>query len=329
MSTMHMQGSSVFKHLLAQMSSDAQTLCLNDKQLQPQRVAQPASSFLVWRASPAGCTVKQGTIALPKDNILLVAGHGAHFRDATFSGGVLMCAGPDFSGTFTDCVFDDCTLYAVHNACLALRRCRFIRGASAFVASGSDTTAHLSGCLFHTCRAGLIADRSATVGVTGSGFINNETSIIFNDPGTHAEGERSTAQSMAGVADPLAAAVPGQAAKARHLNCHLSVVNSAVHACGRAAVEGVQTSALESRRAVIVEQQSRAAICEVNIGTLTRTVPGATGCRGADSDGLGVSVRGAMALRGPWCRCCGAACTRPARWRRRGPRWRQGGGAAV
>ena len=41
---------------------------------------------LVLRAWPAGCTVSGGTIQLPRSAVLLLTGHGAHFRGTTFSG---------------------------------------------------------------------------------------------------------------------------------------------------------------------------------------------------------------------------------------------------
>eukprot|EP00892_Ulva_mutabilis_P000210 jgi/Ulvmu1/1018/UM104_0003.1 len=149
----------------------------------------PAASFLVWRATPAGCTVQQGTITLPKDGILLLAGHGAHFTGTTFSGGFLMCAGADLNGRFQHCTFCQCTLYAVHGACVHLHACTFDRGVPAVVASGAATAANFTSCVFHACQAAVVADRGANVAMRGCSIIGSTSAVVVNDPGSHAEVE--------------------------------------------------------------------------------------------------------------------------------------------
>lgn len=46
--------------------------------------------FIVWKASSFGCQVSGGTISLLPDCVLLLNGRGAHFRDTTFSGVMLL-----------------------------------------------------------------------------------------------------------------------------------------------------------------------------------------------------------------------------------------------
>lgn len=103
------------------------------------------------------CRRLAGQAALPRFYIDRHAWHGA--------GGVLMCAGPDFSGTFDACTFDQCTLYAVHGAHVGLHYCLFERCAPAVVATGAATAAHFTGCFFKNCQTGPIADH-----VPASGF---------------------------------------------------------------------------------------------------------------------------------------------------------------
>ena len=80
------QGDLQFEQLVTQMSGMALHIDLEGKHLKPQRHSNLASSFLVWRSAPSGCTVQSGTIALPSHGLMLLSGYGAHFKDVTFTG---------------------------------------------------------------------------------------------------------------------------------------------------------------------------------------------------------------------------------------------------
>eukprot|EP00892_Ulva_mutabilis_P008806 jgi/Ulvmu1/6298/UM029_0005.1 len=83
----------IFEQLLARMSAGAQHVHLQGQRLRPQHVTRAVDSFLVWRATTAGCTIEHGTIALPKDGVLLLTGRGLRFRRCTFSGALCSARG--------------------------------------------------------------------------------------------------------------------------------------------------------------------------------------------------------------------------------------------
>lgn len=105
-----------------------------------------------------------------------------------------MCAGSEYSGTFDRCMFEGCTIYAVHGACLSLSLCHLHRSMPAVIASGCATTVSFSSCAFEACRAAVIADRGASVAIQTSSVINCQTGLIVNDPGSHADMDGSIAQ---------------------------------------------------------------------------------------------------------------------------------------
>lgn len=73
--------------LVAAMSANhTHYLDLQQSTLRREVRAQAQTSFLVWRTHTAGCLVVSGTVELPRHGVLLLTGHGARFRDVTFTG---------------------------------------------------------------------------------------------------------------------------------------------------------------------------------------------------------------------------------------------------
>ena len=78
--------------LVAAIAAHAPGISLQDLTLHPNSrpTGNQRRKFVVWKASSFGCQVNGGTISLLPDCILLLNGHGAHFRDTTFSGVMLL-----------------------------------------------------------------------------------------------------------------------------------------------------------------------------------------------------------------------------------------------
>eukprot|EP00892_Ulva_mutabilis_P000255 jgi/Ulvmu1/1022/UM104_0007.1 len=281
-----------YERMLAELAGDTQLLDLSTRTLWPQRLPQPADSFLVWRAAPAGCTVRQGSIGLPQDGVLLLAGHGAAFHGTTFTGGVLMCTGPDFAGTFTRCTFEQCTLYAVAGARVTLRSCRFLRSTPAVVASGAATAAQINSCLFHSCRAGVIADQGANVTLRESAIVESTAAVIVNEAGSHAELAQSSvlirmrAPSAACVL--MRALVVGPGGSARVRECHIDNIPFPVAAQGPAAkIELHSTRIINAVAAIHTDRRARIAMHDVDLTTngAAPSTPSVCAIQLADIDG--------------------------------------------
>eukprot|EP00892_Ulva_mutabilis_P000188 jgi/Ulvmu1/1016/UM104_0001.1 len=255
-----------FETMLARMSTGQQQLDLTHQCPHAQPTSAQAASFLVWRAAPAGCTVRQGTITLPKDGILLLAGHGAHFTGTTFSGGFLMCAGADFNGRFQHCTFRQCTLYAVHGACVHLHACTFDRGVPAVVASGAATAANFASCVFHACRSAVVADRGASIAMRGCAIIGSASAVVVNDPGSHAAVEETHV--MAPESGPpvmhACAVMAGSGGGARMHACEVRSVSYPVFGCA-SSVEVRSTRITKYSHAVGATMNARVAMCDVDM----------------------------------------------------------------
>eukprot|EP00892_Ulva_mutabilis_P004156 jgi/Ulvmu1/2111/UM126_0003.1 len=182
-----------------------------------------------------------------------------------------MCAGPHFSWTFTDCIFDQCTLYAVHGADARLCGCRFMRCTPAVVASGAATVARFTGCLFHTCHTGLVIECGAAALMQDSAILVCMFGLIANGPGSHVDMVHSTAEvkgAAAEVAPLCVVAVVASKGRARLVRCNLNRQQFTVHASGRGtAVEVLESSIASHMRSVIADLSARATMWDVDACT--------------------------------------------------------------
>lgn len=106
-----LQGDSKYSRLLSRLSGSEATIALHGEHMHAQGHPQALPSFFAWRAWPSGCTVVAGTISLPREGIMLLSGHGAHFKHTTFSG-----AGP------TKCMHHAHHTYIHTTPCMQLMR---------------------------------------------------------------------------------------------------------------------------------------------------------------------------------------------------------------
>lgn len=156
-----------------------------------------------------------------------------------------MCAGPDYSGTFDQCRFDECTLYAVHGACLSVSRCHFRRSAPAVIATGGSTLTRFFACLFQACPAAVIIDAGATVFLHSSCITGARTGLIVKDPGSHAELEDTILHCDKGAALSERGVSAWGGATARLRNSSLSGVVLGVRAAGRGTAVELKRSSIE------------------------------------------------------------------------------------
>lgn len=83
--------------------------------------------------------------------------------DMHAGGGIIVCAGADYSGTFQNCTFKETRLCIVHGAKAHLRHCAFTGAPFAVVASSRGTAVTLRECALVRCGCGVIAEDGATL----------------------------------------------------------------------------------------------------------------------------------------------------------------------
>ena len=108
------------------------------------------------------------------------------------AGGVIICTGNPFSGTFRNCGLLRCQLHIANAASLSLHNCSFFACQPGVTVSGGATLATLHGCVLRACPAGIVADRGACVAAGSCTIFGSETMVVANDPGTHVTLEQCT-----------------------------------------------------------------------------------------------------------------------------------------
>lgn len=94
------------EHLLACVShGKALDIDLRNLKILPDAgiAQQLTTKFIVWRASPRGCSISSATIIVPRGSYILLDGAGASFRSVTFIG-----------ATFVHFTAIHCSLYIFH-----------------------------------------------------------------------------------------------------------------------------------------------------------------------------------------------------------------------
>lgn len=174
-------------------------------------------------------------------------------------GGVVICAGPQHSGTFQNCKFDDTAVYIVHGAAAMLHHCRFFACQPGLTASGGATAATLASCTFDGCPTGIVAECGASVIAHGCRLTRTSAAVVSNGPGT-----RVTLQHCV-IANDLAGARVGTAATARGgtlllRSCRLQGFTIALTAIGRTtSVEADTVTFTDSPQGAMLSTYSRAA----------------------------------------------------------------------
>lgn len=88
----------------------------------------------------------------------------------------IVCSGPTFRGTFSNCKFETARLIVAHGAAVTLRDCAFMQSSPAVIASGPESGpesfATLRFCRFTTCAIALLAEAGGTI-LAAQLFVDN------------------------------------------------------------------------------------------------------------------------------------------------------------
>ena len=109
------------------------------------------------------------------------------------AGGALVCAGPEYDGSFVSCIFQGCAVHAVNGAAVSLRRCTFRRCHPAIVSSQPHTLTTIADCEFHDCPVAIVTEAGAATATRESHVYNAAAAFIVNDPGSHSIVDHCTA----------------------------------------------------------------------------------------------------------------------------------------
>lgn len=117
------------------------------------------------------------------------------------AGGIVICAGPQSSGTFQNCTFHSTTVYAVHGATVTLRSSTFRQCRLGIIVNGQATSATLNDCTFRRCRTSVIVEAGATAYCSHCLLLKTDFAIIVNEVGSHVALESCTVWGSISVED--------------------------------------------------------------------------------------------------------------------------------
>lgn len=96
------------------------------------------------------------------------------------AGGVVICAGKEYSGAFSGCTFRSTAVYAVHGAAITLRSCAFIQCNPGITVSGTAAAAALHTCTLSNCSLGVIVERGGTLTAQSSRIDRAKGAVVVN-----------------------------------------------------------------------------------------------------------------------------------------------------
>ena len=187
------------------------------------------------------------------------------------SGGAVICAGPDFRGSFQRCTFYACTVYVVHGAAAALSDCAWRACLAALIAHGPATNATLTGCSFQTCRYCVIAEAGASAALHSSELLGTiAAAVIANDPGSHISADDCTLSGTGsqGTNSPCTTnegtCLRMHGGTARMRRCHVTGFRRATDATGASTSLEVCETSIRCAEACTLAEGAQGALSDVH-----------------------------------------------------------------